>query len=75
MHDQTLHFINKGLTAIEVAEAVKFPPALEENGIYEVTTVRLTMMLKRFINFILGGMTEILLTFIRYLQKMLRKIR
>ncbi|EIS4902263.1 MBL fold metallo-hydrolase [Listeria innocua] len=30
MHDQTLHFINKGLTAIEVAEAVKFPPALEE---------------------------------------------
>ncbi|MCB2508702.1 MBL fold metallo-hydrolase, partial [Listeria monocytogenes] len=31
MHDQTLHFINKGLTAIEVAEAVNFPPELEEN--------------------------------------------
>ncbi|MBC1893548.1 MBL fold metallo-hydrolase [Listeria seeligeri] len=30
MHDQTLHFINKGLTATEVAEAVKFPPSLEE---------------------------------------------
>ncbi|MBC1489402.1 MBL fold metallo-hydrolase [Listeria sp. FSL L7-1485] len=30
MHDQTLHFINKGLTLTEVAEAVKFPPSLEE---------------------------------------------
>ncbi|HAA9661153.1 TPA_asm: MBL fold metallo-hydrolase [Listeria monocytogenes] len=30
MHDQTLHYINKGLTAPEVAEIVKFPPSLEE---------------------------------------------
>lgn len=30
MHDQTLHYINKGLTASEVAEIVKFPPSLED---------------------------------------------
>lgn len=28
--DQTLHFINKGYTANEIAEVVKFPPSLEE---------------------------------------------
>ncbi|MBP2098187.1 alkyl/aryl-sulfatase [Enterococcus rivorum] len=30
IHDQTLHFINKGYTATEIAESVKLPQGLEE---------------------------------------------